>query len=94
MDPTEGSERPSTMYSYVDLGDAAPTSTALWAVRVQTGKDDPQPRVLAYAVSELSAKRLVLALGAPTASTPATPPKRGGRSTTGSPANPRTSIAD
>ena len=53
---------PPTLYSYADAGRYAPSPAARWAVRVQSGDDDPQPRVLAYAVSELCAKRLVLAL--------------------------------
>ena len=58
----EGAKPPPAVYSYVDAGDAAPSPGARWAVRVQTGADDPEPRVLAYAVSELVAKNLVLAL--------------------------------
>lgn len=58
----EGAKPPPTIYTYVDAGDEAPSPGAHWAVRVQTGPDDPEPRVLAYAVSELVAKNLVLAL--------------------------------
>jgi hypothetical protein len=53
---------PAAVYTYVDLGEAAPSPSARWAVRVQTGEADPEPRILAYAVSELVAKNLVLAL--------------------------------
>ena len=62
MSPGEGVEHPAAVYSYVDLGELAPAPAARWAVRVQTGEDDPAPRVLAYAVSERIAKDLVLAL--------------------------------
>lgn len=58
----EAASPPPTVYSYVDAGDEAPSPGARWAVRVQTGANDPEPRVLAYAVSELVAKNLVLAL--------------------------------
>ncbi len=52
----------AVLYSYADAGPAAPSPAARWAVRVQSGEDDPEPTVLAYAVSELVAKNLVLAL--------------------------------
>jgi hypothetical protein len=42
--------------------DAAPAPDAPWAVMVQTGEDDPEPRILAYARAEHIAKRLCVAL--------------------------------
>lgn len=58
----EETSLPPILYGYVDAGASAPSPAARWAVRVQTGEDDPAPRVLAYAVSEPIAKNLVLAL--------------------------------
>ena len=60
--PEDEMAPPPVLYSYADAGPAAPSPAARWAVRVQTGEDDPEPTVLAYAVSELVAKNLVLAL--------------------------------
>jgi hypothetical protein len=60
--PEEEMAPPPILYSYVDAGPAAPSPTVRWAIRVQTGQDDPAPTVLAYAVSELVAKNLVMAL--------------------------------
>jgi hypothetical protein len=62
MTSQEGRGSPPIIYSYVDAGADAPAPAARWAVRVQAGEADPQPTILAYAVSELSAKRLVMAL--------------------------------
>jgi hypothetical protein len=62
MTPTDRPDVLPILYSYVDTGDGSPNPDARWAVRVQTGEDDPEPTVLAYARSEIIAKRLVLAL--------------------------------
>jgi hypothetical protein len=62
MTPTDRPGVPPILYSYVDTGDGSASPDAQWAVRVQTGEDDPEPTVLAYARSEIIAKRLVLAL--------------------------------
>ncbi len=42
--------------------EAPPAADAPWAVTVQSGEDDPEPRVLAYARAEHIAKRLCVAL--------------------------------
>ena len=42
--------------------EAPPAPDAPWAVTVQSGEDDPEPRVLAYALAEHIAKRLCVAL--------------------------------
>jgi hypothetical protein len=62
MTPTDRTDVSPILYSYADIGDASPNPDARWAVRVQTGEDDPEPTVIAYARSEIIAKRLVLAL--------------------------------
>jgi ABC-type nitrate/sulfonate/bicarbonate transport system substrate-binding protein len=62
MTPTDRPDVLPILYSYVDIGDGSPNPDARWAIRVQTGEDDPEPTVLAYARSETIAKRLVLAL--------------------------------
>jgi hypothetical protein len=62
MTPRDRPDVPPILYRYVDTGDGSASPDARWAVRVQTGEDDPEPTVLAYARSETIAKRLVLAL--------------------------------
>ena len=62
MTPTDRPDVLPILYSYVDIGDGSPNPDARWAIRVQTGEDDPEPTVVAYARSETIAKRLVLAL--------------------------------
>jgi ABC-type nitrate/sulfonate/bicarbonate transport system substrate-binding protein len=62
MTPTDRPDVLPILYSYVDIGDGSPNPDARWAVRVQSGEDDPEPTVVAYARSETIAKRLVLAL--------------------------------
>jgi ABC-type nitrate/sulfonate/bicarbonate transport system substrate-binding protein len=62
MTPTDRPDVPPILYSYVDIGDGSASPDARWAVRVQSGEDDPEPTVLAYARCEIIAKRLVLAL--------------------------------
>jgi hypothetical protein len=46
----------------VRLLEAPPAPDAPWAVTVQSGEDDPAPRLLAYARAEHIAKRLCVAL--------------------------------
>ena len=61
MTPTDRPDVPPILYSYGDIGDGSASPDVRWAVRVQSGEDDPEPTVLAYARSETIAKRLVLA---------------------------------
>jgi hypothetical protein len=42
--------------------DEAPAPEAPWVITVQSGADDPAPRVLAYASAEHIAQRICLAL--------------------------------
>jgi len=37
------------LYRHHDASAAAPSADARWAVTVQSGEDDPHPRILAYA---------------------------------------------
>jgi hypothetical protein len=62
MTPTDRPDVPPILYGYVDTGDGSASPDARWAIRVQSGGGDPEPTVLAYARSEIIAKRLVLAL--------------------------------
>ncbi len=62
MTPTDRPDVIPILYSYVDIGEGSPNPDARWAIRVQSGEDDPEPTVVAYARSETIAKRLVLAL--------------------------------
>lgn len=52
---------PSLLYRARHVGAPSPAD-ARWAVTVQTGEDDPEPRVLAYARAEHIAQRICLAL--------------------------------
>jgi ABC-type nitrate/sulfonate/bicarbonate transport system substrate-binding protein len=62
MSATDTAAGPPILFTYADTGEAGASPDARWAVRVQTGDDDPTPTVIAYARSEAIAKRLVLAL--------------------------------
>jgi hypothetical protein len=53
---------PPTLYRHHDAGAAAPSDDARWAITVQSGEDDPHPRILAYARAEHIAKRMCMAM--------------------------------
>jgi hypothetical protein len=55
-------DHPPTLYRHHDAGAAAPSDDARWAITVQSGEDDPHPRVLAYARAEHVAGNICLAL--------------------------------
>ena len=51
----------SLLYRVRHVGAPSPPD-APWAVTVQTGEDDPEPRIVAYARAEHIAERICLAL--------------------------------
>jgi hypothetical protein len=53
---------PATLYRHHDAGAAAPSDDARWVITVQSGQDDPHPRILAYARAEHVAENICLAL--------------------------------